>query len=289
MAIKTVTNPVDDSEMTLVEGVIEQLSVKELTNDKFDNTHKFGIRIGDDWVNNVNVKTKEGMQPQIRINTGSKVSPKWESVDVGDTVRIIVTPSEYNGKTYYNSATSKIKLLEKGQGAPAQQSTGKPQPTGGSSNTYAKKDDTPIVAGNARTAASAWMARFDGVDMKETIKFFAEVSHKARIAVKSDNPDMSDFEVGVAVGQGTVIAAQLCDGLEEVFDFILEFVNDVVPYSVDVVKALNAPKQEAKSTARKTATRKTNAKEATPAQVDDADIPETAFADIDDDPDSVPF
>ena len=42
MAIKTVTNPVDDSEMTLVEGVIEQLSVKELTNDKFDNTHKFG-------------------------------------------------------------------------------------------------------------------------------------------------------------------------------------------------------------------------------------------------------
>ena len=62
-----------------------------------------------------NVKTKEGMQPQIRINTGTKVSPKWESIDVGDTVRVIVKPSEYNGKTYYNSGTSQIKLIKKGK------------------------------------------------------------------------------------------------------------------------------------------------------------------------------
>jgi hypothetical protein len=287
MAIKTVTNPVDDSEMTLVEGVIEQLSVKELANDKFDNTHKFGIRIGDDWVNNVNVKTKEGIQPQIRINTGSKVSPKWESVDVGDTVRIIVTPSEYNGKTYYNSATSKIKLLEKGQGAPAQAQRAPQTSQGGSSNTYAKKDDTPIVAGNARTAAAAWMSRFDGVEMKEAIKFFAEVSHKARLAVKEANPSMSDFEVGVATGQATVIAAQLCDDLDEVFDFIIEFVNDIVPFSVDVVKSLNAPKQEVKAPVKKVAAKKATAKkEATPEQVDDVYIPDSAF---DDDPDGVPF
>lgn len=283
MAIKTVTNPVDDSEMTLVEGVIEQLSVKELTNDKFDNTHKFGCRIGDDWVNNINVKTKEGMQPQIRINTGTKVSPKWESIDVGDTVRVIVKPSEYNGKTYYNSGTSQIKLIKKGQGAPSQgqQSSGNASGNSGTS-TYTKKDDTPIVAGNARTAAAAWLSRFDGVDFKEMIVFFAGVSHKARLAVKESNPSMSDFEVGVATGQGTVIAAQLCEQQDDVYDFIINFVEDVVPYSVDVVKNLSAPKQETKPVAKKT-----SKKEATPAPVDDADIPDSAFDD--DDSGDVPF
>jgi hypothetical protein len=279
MVIKTVTNPVDDSEMTLIEGVIEQLSVKELTNDKFDNTHKFGLRIGDDWVNNINVKTKDGMQPQIRINTGTKVSPKWESIDVGDNVRVIVKPSEYNGKTYYNSGTSQIKLIKKGQGAPAQ--TQREQTSGGgSSNTYAKKDDTPIVAGNARTAAAAWLSRFDGVDFKEMIVFFAGVSHKARLAVKESNPSMSDFEVGVATGQGTVIAAQLCEQQDDVYDFIINFVEDVVPYSVDVVKNLSALKQETKPVAKKT-----SKKEATPAPVDDADIPDSAF----DDGSDIPF
>lgn len=281
MAIVRTTNPVDDSEIVLVKGVIQQINFKEIENDKFGNTHRASVRIDDDWINNISLKVKEGFDPEIRINTGSRVAPKWENIGVGDDVRIVVTESEYNSKTYYNSGTSKITLISKGQGV--QQTPVKSQGAS-SSNTYAKKDDTPIVAGNARTAAAAWLSRFDGVDFKEMITFFAEVSHKARIAVKGDNPDMSDFEVGVATGQGTVIAAQLCEQQEDVYDFIIDFVNDVVPYSVDVVKGLTAPKQEPatkKTVAKKTATKK----EATPEPVDDSEIPDSAF----DDMDSLPF
>jgi hypothetical protein len=49
--IKTV-NPIDDSEMYIVSGVVEVVKITKLdTPDKFQNTHKASLKIGDDWVN----------------------------------------------------------------------------------------------------------------------------------------------------------------------------------------------------------------------------------------------
>ena len=288
MAIEVTKDPRTRKEITIVSGVVEGVFFNELKEVK-SYAGKNGPWTPTHSVNLVVDGTRIGLGLTDKDKLRSKdVDGEYQDVVKGVEVSVEITQvGEYNGKPQYNSQSSKVLVLDTSGAQAPQQYTAKPQASqGGSSNTYAKKDDTPIVAGNARTAAAAWLSRFDGVDFKEMIVFFAGVSHKARLAVKESNPSMSDFEVGVAVGQGTVIAAQLCDGLEEVFDFIMEFVNDVVPYSVDAVKALNAPKQEtpAKKTAAKKATSK---KEATPAPVDDADIPDSAFDD--DDSDLIPF
>src|SRR5690606_9218941 len=113
--------------------------------------------------------------------------------------------------------------------------------SGGNNPSYQKKDDTPIVAGNARTAAATWLSRFDCEEsFQDLIRVFAEQSHKARQAVTEAHSDLSAYEVGVGVGQATVAAAMLSDDLAEVYDFIMNYVENDIPFSIDVVKEFTA-------------------------------------------------
>lgn len=230
MAIKTVEDQINGGVVTMVEGVIQQLSVKEIENDRYQNTHKFGIKIDNEWVNNINVKTKEGFEPTLRINAGDRSNPNWVQIDQGDEVRIIVKPNEWNGKTYYNAGVSGIRLIKKGSGGG---SSGQQTQQGGK-QTFKKRDNTGVVAGNARTASANWAARFGG-DIEDYLGMFVGLADSWRKQYAEDNGDLDDFEVGVTVGQAVLAASQLSE--QKDFDvFIAHYLGTVVPASISLVK-----------------------------------------------------
>lgn len=257
MAISKVENPATGEEITVIKGVVERVMFKEAVNDKFGATHRASVLIDGDWVGNISIKTKEGYDPQIRFNNGNNAKPDWQTLDVGDEVRLVVTENVYNDKVYYNSGTSKIKLVKKGEGAakanPPQQRT--PQGSQNASGGF-KKDNHEVVAGNARTAAFAFLkgVPYENVsDVNDLVQKFARYSDKKRKQYKEEHPELDDFQVGVSVGQAVVLAAPLAkdfDALDVIVDDIL---GSVIPYSVGVVKGIASgelseeqPKQQAK-------------------------------------------
>lgn len=242
MAIKTVEDQINGGTVTMVEGVIQQLSVKEIENDRYQNTHKFGIKIDNDWVNNINVKTKEGFDPTLRINAGDRSNPNWVQIDQGDEVRIIVKTNEWNGKTYYNAGVSGIRLIKKGSGG----SNGGQQAQQSGKQTFKKRDNTGVVAGNARTASANWAARFGG-NIEDYLGMFVGLADAWRKQYAEDNGDLDDFEVGVTVGQAVLAASQLSE--QKDFDvFIAHYLGTVVPTSISLVKGgVETPKTKAKA------------------------------------------
>src|SRR5690554_229375 len=198
MAVKTVYDEINDLEVTMVEGVVDQISFRAVKNDKFGATHKAGVRIGDDWVNNISLKVNEGFDPQIRFNAGTKAKPDWQTLEVGDEVKIVVQPSEWNGKTYYNSGVSKIRLVKKGAGG--NKSTG--QASGGqqkASNSF-KKDMSGVHTGHAINVA---MNVLGDLEDAEAIVEAAKKAHTLTQRLKKEyaekNSDMSDYDVGASV------------------------------------------------------------------------------------------
>lgn len=232
--IETLTNPADNSEVVVVSGVIEQTSCKAIENDKYNNTHKFGVRIGDDWVNNINVKTPEGRDPQLSINTGTRQAPDWKRIEVGDDVRIVVNPNEYNGKTYYNSGVSKITLVKKGSGA-SQQSTGasKAPYKGG------KKDDTGMRIGHSQKGAVTLYTRFQG-DLIEHGKLVEDVTRKIHPVYK-ESSGLNDYESGQASGNAVLNACYLCKQPEDLEKVAMHLLNTFVPAMKEYITESNKP------------------------------------------------
>lgn len=254
MAIKVVEDQINGGTVTMVEGVIQQISFRELENDRFQNTHRAGIKIDDVWVNNINIKTKEGFEPSLRINAGDRSSPNWVNIEQGDEVRIIVKPNEWNGKTYYNAGVSGIRLIKKGSGTPQQSNS--TNSGAGTKTTLKKRDNTGVVAGNARTASANWAARFGG-DIEDYLEMFVGLADAWRKQYAEDNSDLDDFEVGVTVGQAVLAASQLAE--EKDFDvFIAHYLGTVVPKSISLVKD-GVESNPKKTTTAKKATKKVEA------------------------------
>lgn len=248
--IKKATDPVN-GDYFYIEGKILQMSFKEIDPDQFGNTHRVGVRIGETWVNNISLKTKEGQEPQLRINAGTRNEPNWTQIEQGDTVLIVVKPNEWKGKTYYNAGVSGIRLKSKGSGG-SNSSNGS-----GGGNRPARsgsKDNTGVVAGNARTAAANWQSRFNG-NMDDYLEMFVGLGSKWRDVYAQENTELSEFEVGVTVGQAVLAASQLSE--EESFDvFMANYLSVTVPKSLELVKGgakqskeKETPKPKTESTA----------------------------------------
>lgn len=105
--IKTV-NPIDDSEMYIASGVVEALKITKLdTPDKFQNTHKASLKIGDDWVN---VSAFKSNRDNLTYQEKDKT---WVEVTKGCEVKFVVSAREWNGKTYYEVKKSGLKVTKK--------------------------------------------------------------------------------------------------------------------------------------------------------------------------------
>ena len=297
MAVTKVQDPINDVELTMVEGVVDQISFKEISGgpDRYGNTHRAGVRIGDDWVNNINIKVKDGNSPEIRFNAGSQSSPDWVSLAVGDKVKIVVQESEYNGKVYFNAGVSKIKLVKKGEGV-ATKSTS----SGSVKESYKPFDSSGIEVGHAINGA-LYLARNGVIHFTdESVAEGAKVVHNTSMSLKAEyaakNTGMSEKDVGSMVGHAVLNACRDADAVDGIETLARDILDNVVPVVAEFVKASKAESKEEKPAAKKTPAKKTPAKktttkkepvkDATPEAVDDADIPEGAFID---DEDSVPF
>lgn len=286
MTIKEIYDEINDVTVTMVEGTVQQISFKEIPggSDKFGNTHRAGIRVDDDWVNNVNIKVNEGFDPQVRFNAGTKVSPKYETLEAGDVVKIVVQPSDYNGKTYYNSGVSKIRLVKKGSGSPQ-------QPQGGSQKAYTpqKRDNSGIVAGNGFNAAKALLGTYeDTEEFVNTAIALVDIGQKLRNRLKESRPDLDEYSVGAQSGMALIAACEWADNIDDVENIAMDILDNALPKITEYVKSLDEPKKVVKKTvAKKTVAKKTTKKvEPSPDPVDDEDIPDSAFLD---DEDSLPF
>lgn len=108
MAIIKTVNPIDDSEMYIASGVVEVVKITKLeTPDKFQNTHKASLKIGDDWVN---VSAFKSNRDNLTYQEKDKT---WVEVTKGCEVKFVVSAREWNGKTYYEVKKSGLKVTKK--------------------------------------------------------------------------------------------------------------------------------------------------------------------------------
>lgn len=296
MSIETVVNPVTGMEVTLAKGIVERLAFKAIEGDKYGATHKVGIKIAGqtDWVNNISVKTKDGYDPSLRVNTGNNANPVWQAIEVGDEVRIELSVSEgKDGKTYYNTSSSKINLVKKGEGQPA----GTPAQGQGAKKTYAKRDNTGVSIGHSLNGALNLVRSVEGLEYDEaTVIALAQTVHKVTTDLKEvyakKYPDMSEYDVGASVGNSVLNATR--DVGEATETAIREhsewLLNDVVPSISTFVQSYGKEEEKVetkKPAAKKTVAKKTVAKKATPAPTPETETPETPAFDPDDQ--DVPF
>lgn len=281
MAIKEVEDPINGGTVTLLEGVVQQISAHEIKGgtDKFGNTHRMGVNVDGDWANGISVKTGEGYVPAVRYNAGTAADVDWQSLEVGDKVRIVVQPNEYNGKTYYNSGVSKIKLLEKGSGQTQQAQGGQKKASGGF-----KRDNTGVVAGNGFNAAKAFLGGCDDEnEFIQTAKKLVDIGQKLRDKLKESRPDLDDYSVGAQSGMALIAACEWAEDIEDVEVFATDILNNILPEITEYVKSLEEEKPAVvKKTVVKKAAKKTTKKtkvEASPEQVDDSEIPVDAYTD----------
>lgn len=264
MTIKVVEDQINGGEITLVEGVVAQISFKDIAGgpDRFGNTHRAGVRIDDDWVNNINIKTKDGYDPAIRFNAGNNSTPDWQTLEVGDKVRIVATPNEYNGKTYYNSGTSKIKLLEKGDGAPpaAAKAAGSTQKAAGG---Y-KRDNSGVSTGHAINVAINVLG---SVDSPGEIIDLAKKAHDLTVKLKTEyaekNPEMSEYDVGAMVGQSVLSASHYVENVADIEEVARATLDIIVPEVSAYVKGADKKEEPKKPAVKKPVAKKAVAKKAT--------------------------
>lgn len=103
----TVTkNPVDDSDITIVSGVIETVKITKLkTPDSYKNTHKASLKIDGDWINVSSYKST------VDSLTTQDANKNWVEVKEGQAVKFAVAPRVYQGKTYYDVKRTNIKIV----------------------------------------------------------------------------------------------------------------------------------------------------------------------------------
>lgn len=235
-------------------------------------THSVSVIIDNDRIS-LGLFEKTDKRPELRCKD---VDGNYHTLTKGAEVSVVVERGEdYNDKPQYSARSGDVLILTP---APAQTAS---QSQGSALAPYKPKDTTGVVAGNARTAAfeSLRGTPYDVDVFNEQVEWFANFSDAKRKEYAAANPGLDAFEIGVAVGQSTVIAAGMVPR-EDVSVTVDSLLAEVFPKSVEVVKALQVVKAP---TASKPATKAAPAKKTTPKKTEAAD---SGFDDMSDD---IPF
>lgn len=289
MAINVAINPVDDTEMTIITGVVEKIMYKEKP-DQFQNTHQASMVVDGTWVN-MRLKVKDGYEPQVRFAEGKGPQAKWMTLNEGDTVKMVVKPNEWNGKTYYQVSSSGIKVTKKGEGKPATQkpahgaSSGSAAPSSGSSW---KKDITGVEVGHALNSASQIVGIEDFDALLETAKDVHVETIKLKEWYRKANPNMSDYDVGAAAGHAMKMACVPGASAASAAAVAKEILSKVVAALTAYVKGEEATPAEAEAAKAPPKAQAKPAPKAAPKPQPKAVEPEPDFGDDDFDND-LPF
>lgn len=242
MAITRAIDPITDNEIVIISGVIDRIIIKEAEktskNLEYGITHLASLLIEGTYINYISISTREGREPNIAINQGSKDSPKWVQIQETDEVKVVVTEKVVGDKTYYNAKRTGIKLVKKnatpGQ-APQQNSGG---------YTAKPKDMSGIQSGHSFNGAMNFITTYGGDVSNENIIAVAKKVHNVTEKVKAEyaaaNPDMSAYDSGAAAGNSVLNACKLVgvegDFEDGVYALAMDFLGNVVPEIMKHVK-----------------------------------------------------
>lgn len=288
MAIIRQEDLVNGGEIVLITGKVERIKIveaeKTAKNLEYNVTHTASIVVDNMWINYISLGIKEGRDPDITINTGTKDSPKWVRIEEGDEVKVIVSETVKGDKTYHNAKRTGIKLVKKGAGG----SSGGSSSSGGQSsggNYQAKpKDMSGISTGQSVNGAMNFLLTYGVEASNENIVKYGKLVHsateKVKAYVKTANPDVSEYEQGARGGLAVLSACKLVgtaqDFEEGVVAIAKDLVDNVFPPIMDFVKGVEKqPAPPAKITraapAKKAATKAPVVEDTRPISFDDMD------------------
>ena len=281
-------DPVTDKEIVMISGPIDRIIIKEAEktskNLEYGITHTASLLIGGTYINYISLGIKEGREPNIAINQGTKDSPKWVQIQETDEVKVIVTEKVVGDKTYYSAKRTGIKLLKK-NATPGQQSQQSASQSGQNSFTAKPKDYTGISVGHSFNGSRSFITTWGLEPTNENLISYAKKVHNATEKLKAEyaasNPSMSAYDAGAAVGNSILNACVLVgtdvDFEEGVYNLAKDFLHNVVPEILKHVKgeskeSSQSPKITRAAPAKKAATKAVQAEEPEFPQ-DDSDIP----------------
>lgn len=247
MTVQRSINPIDDKEIVMVVGKVERIKIVEAEqtakNIEYGVTHTASIVVDNQWINYISLGIKEGREPNIAINTGTKDSPKWVQIEEGDDVKVIVSETVKGDKTYYNAKRTGIKLVKKGAGGGSGGSSQGGQSSGGSYQAK-PKDMSGVSVGHSLNGAINFLTTWGVEPSNENIVAYGKKVHNATEKLKAEyakaNPDMSSYDTGAAVGNSILNACKLVGtevGFEQgIYDLANDFLANVVPEILKHVK-----------------------------------------------------
>lgn len=279
---------INGGEIVVIHGTVDRIIIKEAEqtakNIEFGVTHIASIVVADQWINFISLGIKEGKEPNIAINTGTKDSPKWVQIQETDEVKVVVKETVKGDKTYYNAKRTGIKLVKK-NATPGQ--APQHQASGGSTNYTAKpKDMSGIEAGQSLNGAMNFILTY-GVDASnESIVSYGKKVHSATVKVKEsykkDNPAVPEYDAGARCGLAILTACKLVgtevDFEQGIIDLAQDILNNVLEPITEFVKTPQASAAPAKVT---------RAPVKKPAQTKAKPVVEETLPDIEDD--DIPF
>lgn len=247
MAIIRQEDLVNGGEIVLVTGKVDRIIIKEAEktakNIEFGVTHVASLQVDGQYINFISLSTKEGREPNIAINTGTKAAPKWERIEEGDEVKVVVSETVKGDKTYYNAKRTGIKLVKKGPGG----SNGSTHQGGSSGSAYQAKpkfDQTGVSTGQSVNGALNFLITWGVEPTNENIVKYSKLVHtvteKVKEYVKTVNHEASEYEQGARGGLAVLTACKLV-GTEQDFASGVEaiakdLVDNVFPPIMSFVK-----------------------------------------------------
>lgn len=158
--------------MAAMQGVVSKVSIKSTDADQFgnDKLKSFQVEGSDVWYG---LGKSKGETINIKKGTG------YQPLEAGDSVEFFYETTDRNGKTYYNTKSTKITITAKGAGgsAPAQQSAPKPQ-----------QQQAPAASAPARSAPAASGGSGNKAPYEAGIKVGHAINNAVQLCIADGKP-----------------------------------------------------------------------------------------------------
>lgn len=202
-AIQTAVNPVTGEEITFAKGVVTKIYFNENKNQRADwDVYRLVIQLG-------NTRLSAGSVKEERVGVKDSKG-NYHDLEIGDEISCLV---EINGD-FNNTTPSKITMVKKGEGAPAQSKGGNAPRTASAP----RSPNLGMIAGNIRTVAFEFLLS-NGEEITESavegaMAKVAPIIKQTGEWLKQQRPDLDEYSVGASVGQAAIIAAKMVDNLD---------------------------------------------------------------------------
>lgn len=168
-----------------------------------------------------------------------KLGAGWHKVCAGDEIKFEMSSSEYNGKTYYRGKT--VSLVKAGQGETAKESQTQSKPT--QRQPAAPRDTTGISTGHALNGAFRFVGHSSSVTMNQVsdiARDIHEITERVKAKVRSENPQMSDYDSGAMAGHAVLNACSISKSIDDI-EAIAFRILEIVPGVQEFIKTGKRP------------------------------------------------